>query len=164
VAASPTPTPEAPVADAPSRKHLFSRLNVVRLAIKPLRERRDEIPGLVGHFVTEAARENRKGYLQVAEETMERLLLYRWPGNVRQLLNEIRRMVALAEPDSTLEPDDISADILGDLPLLRQPIVNGREVAVPLHEKLGPTLSRIEYEMIKAALRENQGRLEPAAK
>ena len=42
--------------------------------------------------------------------------------------------------------------------------MNGREVAVPLYDKLGPTLSRIEYEMIKAALRENHGRLEPAAK
>jgi hydrogenase-4 transcriptional activator len=155
---------EDAVRDGRFREDLFYRLNVVRLAIKPLRERRDEIPGLVNHFVAGAAREYKKGYLQVAEETMERLLLYRWPGNVRQLHNEIRRMVALAEPDSTLDPDAISADILGALPLLRQPAVNGHEAVVPLHEKLAPTLSRIEYEMIKAALRANDGRLEPAAK
>jgi DNA-binding NtrC family response regulator/tetratricopeptide (TPR) repeat protein len=155
---------EDAVRDGRFREDLFYRLNVVRLAIKPLRERRDEIPALVEHLVADAAREYKKGHLDVAEETMERLLLYRWPGNVRQLHNELRRMVALAEPNSTLGPDLISPDILGALPLLRQPFVNGREVAVPLHEKLAPTLSRIEYEMIKAALRENQGRLEPAAK
>ena len=87
------------------REDLFYRLNVVRLSIPPLRERRDEIPTLVNHFVARAAEEFNKGRIALAEETMERLLLYRWPGNVRQLQNEIRRMVALAEPNSTLTPD-----------------------------------------------------------
>jgi DNA-binding NtrC family response regulator len=83
------------------REHLFYRLNVVPLSIRPLRERPDEIPGLVNHFVARDAEEFKKGP-RVAEETMERLPLYRWPGNVRQLQNEIRRMVALAEPNTTL--------------------------------------------------------------
>ena len=95
---------------------------------------------------------------------MERLLLYRWPGNIRQLQNEVRRMVALADPNSTIEPDAISASILGAMPNLRHTGINGREIAIPLHDKLLPTLSRIEYEMIKAALREHHGRVEPAAK
>ena len=103
------------------REDLFYRLNVVRLSIPPLRERRDEIPGFVNHFVARAAEEFKKGQLRVAEETMERLLLYRWPGNVRQLQNEMRRMVALAEPDSTLLPLAISDDILGALPIFRHP-------------------------------------------
>ena len=84
------------------REDLFYRLNVIRLSIRPLRERRDEIPALVNHFVARAADEFKKGHLGVAEETMEHLILYRWPGNVRQLQNEMRRMVALAEPNSTL--------------------------------------------------------------
>ena len=87
------------------REDLFYRLNVVRLTVLPLRERRDEIPGFVNYFVARAAEEFKKGHLRVAEETMERLLLYRWPGNVRQLQNEMRRMVALAEPNSTLLAD-----------------------------------------------------------
>ena len=146
------------------REDLFYRLNVVRLHIKPLRERRDEIPGMVTQFVAQAAHEYKKGYLEVAEETMERLILYRWPGNVRQLQNEIRRMVALADPDSTLDHEAISPDILAALPQFRHTTVNGREIAVPLRDKLHPTLSRIEYEMIKTALRDNHGRLEPAAR
>jgi transcriptional regulator with PAS, ATPase and Fis domain len=155
---------ENAVRDGKFREDLYYRLNVVPLTIKPLRDRRDEIPGLVNQFVANAAREYAKGDVTVAEETMERLLIYRWPGNVRQLQNEIRRMVALAEPDSTLEPDAISADILGAMPDLRHPVPGGYEVAVPLHDKLAPTLSRIECEMIKAALRTHHGRLEPAAK
>jgi DNA-binding NtrC family response regulator/tetratricopeptide (TPR) repeat protein len=145
------------------REDLFYRLNVVRLSIPPLRERRDEIPGFVNHFVTRAAEEFKKGQLRVAEETMERLLLYRWPGNVRQLQNEMRRMVALAEPDSTLLPHAISDDILGALPIFRHPAAGDAELTVDLHDKLMPTIARIEAEMIKAALKKHGGKVEDAA-
>jgi len=146
------------------REDLFYRLNVVRLSIPPLRERRDEIPGLVNHFVARAADEFKKGHLRVAEETMERLLLYRWPGNVRQLQNEMRRMVALAEPDSTLLPHAISEDILGALPIFRRPAGNSREIAVDLHDKLMPAIAHVEREMIKAALRAHDGKVHAVAK
>jgi len=145
------------------REDLFYRLNVVRLNLKPLRERRDEIPGLVHGFVRRAAEEFKKGHLEIAEETMERLILYRWPGNVRQLQNELRRIVALAEPGSTILPDAIHEDILAALPLPR-PAPRRAEIAVPLDSKLHPTLMRIETEMIKAALREHHGRVEDVAK
>ena len=145
------------------REDLFYRLNVVPFSIRPLRERRDEIPGLVHHFVALAATEFKKNPLRVAEETIERLLLYRWPGNVRQLQNELRRMVALAEPGSRLEPDAISDDILGTLPLFRPTPADGKEIAVTLLNKLLPTLARVECEMIKAALLEHHGRVETVA-
>jgi DNA-binding NtrC family response regulator/tetratricopeptide (TPR) repeat protein len=146
------------------REDLFYRLNVVRLSIPPLRERRDEIPGFVNHFVSCAAEEFKKGHLRVAEETMERLLLYRWPGNVRQLQNEMRRMVALADADSTLLPSAISDQILGALPIFRHAPINGHEITVDLHDKLLPTIARIECEMIKAALRTHHGKVDAAAK
>ena len=145
------------------REDLFYRINVIRLSIKPLRERRDEIPGLVSHFVTRAAKAFQKGHVEVAEETMERLLLYRWPGNVRQLHNEISRMVALVEPNAVLQPDMISDEILSALPLLRS-AGRGQEIAVPLHDKLMPALRRVEREMIAAALREHEGKVDAAAK
>jgi DNA-binding NtrC family response regulator len=146
------------------REDLFYRLNVVRLSIRPLRERRDEIPGFVNHFVTRAAEEFKKAHIHVAEETMERLLLYRWPGNVRQLQNEIRRMVALAEPSSTLMPHAISDDILGALPDLRRAPLHGAEIAVPLRGNLVSTMARIECEMIKAAWTEHGGKVEAVAR
>jgi len=152
------------VRDGRFREDLYYRLNVVPLRIRPLRERRDEIPGLVNHFVERAAEEFHKGRLAVAEETLERLLLYRWPGNVRQLQNEICRMVALAEPNSTLPPDAISEAILGAMPIFLPGPTNGRVIAVPLHDKLMPTLARIECEMIKAAFREHHGKVDAVAK
>ncbi len=144
------------------REDLFYRLNVVRLSLKPLRERRDEIAGLAQYFVSRAALEYDKGNMRISDETIERLLLYRWPGNVRQLQNEVRRMVALAEPDSTLEPDAIDEDILGALPL--RSTLNGSEMAISLHDKLTPTLARIECEMIKAALSRHRGKVDVVAK
>ena len=144
------------------REDLFYRLNVIRLRIPPLRERRDEIPGLVNYFVGRAAQEFDKGQVRLAEETMEYLLLYPWPGNVRQLNNELRRMVALAERDTVLTPPHLSEAILREQPALARP-VNGSEIAVPLHDKLGPTLSKIEREMIKAALHEHHGKVDAAA-
>jgi transcriptional regulator with PAS, ATPase and Fis domain len=145
------------------REDLFYRLNVIRLRIPPLRERRDEIPGLVNYFVGRASDEFRKGHVRIAEETMERLLLYAWPGNVRQLHNELRRMIALAERDAVLTPDHLSEDILRvkPVPVHRS---NGSEITVPLHDKLLPTLSKIEGEMVRAALREHHGKVDAAAK
>jgi transcriptional regulator with PAS, ATPase and Fis domain len=146
------------------REDLFYRLNIVRLSIRPLRERRDEIPALVNSFVARAADDFKKGHITVAEETMERLLLYRWPGNVRQLQNEVRRMVALAEPNSTLLPKAISDEILGALPVFRREGVNGSEISISVHDKLLPTLARVECEMIKAALGQHQGKMNAVAK
>jgi transcriptional regulator with PAS, ATPase and Fis domain len=155
---------EAAVRDGRFREDLFYRLNVVRLSLKPLRERRDEIPALVNAFVMHAAAEFNKGRLEVAEETIERLLLYRWPGNVRQLQNEIRRMVALAEANATLGPELISREIIDAMPIFRGEPAGRRELAVRLTDKLTPTLLRVECEMIKAALRDNHGKVDAVAK
>jgi transcriptional regulator with PAS, ATPase and Fis domain len=145
------------------REDLFYRLNVVRLDIPPLRERRDEIGALVNHFVTATALEFGKGFVRLAEETMEHFLVHRWPGNVRQLQNEVRRIVALAEPDSVIPPGVLSPEILNRHLLAQPPTATG-DLAIPVRDKLLPTLSRIEREMIKAALRDHGGRVEAAAK
>jgi DNA-binding NtrC family response regulator len=147
------------------REDLFYRLNVIPLMIPPLRERRDEIPALVHHFVSRAAVEFSKGRVRVAEETMEHLLLHPWPGNVRQLQNELRRMVALAETDTVLMPAALAPDIRrvrSKTTLTRTGA--GAELTVPLGEKLMPTLARVEREMIRAALRTTHGRVDAAAR
>ena len=154
---------ELSVKDGRFREDLFYRLNVVRLRIPPLRERRDEIPALVNYFVGRASDEFRKGRARVAEETMEYLLLYGWPGNVRQLHNELRRMIALAEPDAILTPTHLSDDVLRAKPATERRL-NGSDITVPLHDKLLPTLSKIEGEMVRAALRANNGKVDAAAR
>ena len=143
------------------REDLYYRLHIVPLQIPPLRERRDEIPALVHHFVMRAAAEYRKGQVRVAENTMEQLLLFAWPGNVRQLQNELRRMVALAEPDAVLTPRALSPDVGSTRP---DRAGGAAGMTAPRADKLSPTLARIEREMIKAALREHHGRMDATAR
>jgi len=92
---------EQRVAEGQFRDDLYYRLSVIRIHVPPLRERREEIPPLVQHYIRKYGDEQRKGRLTLSDEALEYLLLYRWPGNIRQLANEVRRMIALAPPDST---------------------------------------------------------------
>jgi DNA-binding NtrC family response regulator len=153
---------EQAVKDGRFREDLFYRLHGVRLEIPPLRERRDELPALVHHFLARAVGEFKKGNIRIAEDTMERLLLAPWPGNIRQLQNELRRMVALAEPDAILTPASLSPDVAG---AAHDPhAARDGAAPMPLHAKLNPTLEHIEREMVKAALHKHRGRMDDAAK
>ncbi len=153
------------VAEGRFREDLFYRLNVVRLEVPPLRERREEIPPLVQHYLERGIQESRKTGLRFAEETMEYLVLYRWPGNVRQLANEVRRLVALAEPGAVLMPEHLSLDIRAS----RRTIPAGErtlsptEVVVRTDQPLPAAMEHLERTMVQQALKESSGRLEDAA-
>ena len=77
------------------RKDLFYRLNVLTITIPPLRERRDDIPLLVKHFIAEFSRENSRKIDDISSDAMAALMAADWPGNVRELKNVIERMVVL---------------------------------------------------------------------
>lgn len=77
------------------REDLFYRLNVVNIAIPPLRERREDIPFLARHFLEYYSAKNNRIFLDFAVDTMEALINYEWPGNVRELENSIERIVVL---------------------------------------------------------------------
>jgi diguanylate cyclase (GGDEF)-like protein len=97
------------------RADLFYRLNVVRLDVPPLRERRDDILHLANYFVEKYSLLYRKGNLRLSPEGEERLLRYSWPGNVRELENRIMQAAILCERDE-LAPDDFQlSDDTGDL-------------------------------------------------
>jgi DNA-binding NtrC family response regulator len=83
------------VADGSFREDLFYRINVIPLPIPPLRERRDDIPHLVKHFLEKVCREQRTPLKRISAEAMRRLEAWPWPGNVRELENLIERTVAL---------------------------------------------------------------------
>jgi DNA-binding NtrC family response regulator len=151
------------VKDGRFREDLYYRLNVIPLHVPPLRERRDEIPALVRFFVAQSAAQDKKGDVRVSDDTMEHLLLCRWPGNVRQLQNEIRRMVALAVPGSVLTPDALSPEVFNARLAPRAP-ANRFEMVVSLKDKIAPTFARIEREMIRLALREHDGNLDATAR
>ena len=84
-----------------NKEDLFYRLNVVSLTIPPLRDRREEIPTLVNHFLTLHAKQAGKFIPQLTPQALERLSAYDWPGNVRQLTNELKRIVALSDERRT---------------------------------------------------------------
>ena len=87
---------EAEVRDGHFREDLYYRLNVIEIVIPPLRERRDDIPLLVKHFVSQAARQNGAAEIAVTQDAMNALIAYEWPGNVRELENAIERAVILS--------------------------------------------------------------------
>jgi formate hydrogenlyase transcriptional activator len=75
------------------RSDLFYRLNVFPIRVPPLRERREDIPTLVSHFVLQFARQMNKRIDSITSETMSALCNYRWPGNIRELQNVVERAV-----------------------------------------------------------------------
>jgi len=100
------------------RDDLYYRLNVVAIAMPPLRERREDIPLLAQHFLEQFAEKNRKQIKGFAPQAMDRLLRYEWPGNVRELMNAVERAVVLARTDYLDEgevPLEAAAPL--DLPL-----------------------------------------------
>jgi DNA-binding NtrC family response regulator len=83
------------VEDGRFREDLFYRLNVIAVQLPPLRQRKEDIPALIAHFVEKYAKENAKPVSGVAPEALQPLLDYDWPGNVRELENVIERGVVL---------------------------------------------------------------------
>ena len=82
------------------REDLFYRLNVITVTLPPLRERKEDIPLLAGHFLKKFAEQNGKQISKLSIDTMQTLHEYRWPGNVRELENVIERAVILAERET----------------------------------------------------------------
>lgn len=86
------------------REDLYWRLNVVPLIIPPLRQRREDIPELVGHFLSHYSEVNERFVVHIQPAALEALQDYHWPGNVRELQNYVERAVVMAESDEfTLE-------------------------------------------------------------
>jgi two-component system response regulator GlrR len=113
---------EERIASGEFREDLFYRLNVVKLYIPALAERREDIPLLANHFLTRLAERYRRGSLSFSPEAMQLLVSASWPGNVRQLLNVIEQAVALA-------PTEVMPESL-----VRQALDAGDTALTPLDE------------------------------
>ena len=113
---------EERIAAGEFREDLYYRLNVVKLYIPALAERREDIPLLANHFLTRLAERYRRGHLALAPEAMQLLVSASWQGNVRQLLNVIEQAVALASTEVIPES------------LVRQALDAGDSALTPLDE------------------------------
>ena len=92
------------------REDLYYRLNVVSLALPPLRERRQDIPDLIATFLRRESDENNKSLATISHEALELLQPYTWPGNIRELENTIEGAVARSQ-QVVLVPDDLPESI-----------------------------------------------------
>jgi len=135
------------------RSDLFYRLNVVHIALPPLRARGDDVGLLIDHFIQHFSREYQVAPKRVTAEAMARLRGYGWPGNIRELQNAIERAFALSGADTIT---------LADLPPLRDDAVPASMVAADA--AAARTLREEEERVIAAALRESGGNKNEAAR
>ncbi|HQZ39235.1 MAG TPA: sigma-54 dependent transcriptional regulator [Vicinamibacterales bacterium] len=146
------------------REDLYYRLNVIRLRVPPLRERREEVPLLVQSLLDRFAREAQREAIRVSEEAMEYLALYHWPGNARQLGNELRRLSALAEPGAVVMPEHLSPEIAASRPSAAAARALGAaELVVRTDQPLAAATEHVERVLIAQALDQSEGNLERAA-
>ncbi len=139
------------------REDLYYRLKVIPLDMPPLRERREDIPLLINHFIDTFNKEYRKNVQGVSPEALKLLINYNWPGNVRELRNLIERAVIL-ENKKFITPEDLPREIMPCFPLETP---SGDEFALP--EK-GIDLDQLEKNLILQALTRTKGNKTQAAR
>jgi two-component system response regulator PilR (NtrC family) len=102
------------IADGRFREDLFYRINVIPIALPPLRDRREDIPLLAEHFLEKYSEQMEKQIVGISHDAMDLLSRHDWPGNIRELENALERAVALESTPSIL-PDSLPATIRGDV-------------------------------------------------
>jgi transcriptional regulator with GAF, ATPase, and Fis domain len=142
------------------REDLFYRLNVVPIAVPPLRERSCDISVLAAHFIEKTCREEGIPKKHASDEVLNRMQRYAWPGNVRELENAIEMAVVLSGDRTILLPSDFPAPPRSvPIPPVQQPFI-----AVPDHGlDFERTVNTIELSLLEQALRKSGGNKKLAA-
>jgi DNA-binding NtrC family response regulator len=148
------------VAEGSFREDLFYRLNVIPVQMPPLRDRREDIPLLVQHFLQKLGPDSGRPNLTVSQDAIRRLMAYPWPGNVRQLENVVERALAFSQGRLQIDVQDLSPEIQ------TQPAGNG------LGEMWFPDegvdfesyIEGVELALIRRSLERTQGNKRQAAK
>jgi DNA-binding NtrC family response regulator/tetratricopeptide (TPR) repeat protein len=152
---------EQRVAEGKFREDLYYRLSVIRIHVPPLRERREEIPLLSTFFLREASERLGKPDIHLSSEALDVFAQYWWPGNVRQLKNEIQRAVALSAPGGTIEATHLSPEISATrLPTSTLPARGSARG----HANLASAVEQVERDMIQAALDRSGGNISETAR
>lgn len=155
------------VRDKRFRKDLFYRLDIIRIHVPPLRERREDILPLANHFLRTSSVEQRKRDISLSGEAVERMLERDWPGNVRQLANEIRRLVAFAKNGTVITAEHLagSARSFGETPT-ETPITadtHPNTVTISTDQPLPAAIEEVERALIVRALSVANGHVSTAA-
>ncbi|HEX5703332.1 MAG TPA: sigma 54-interacting transcriptional regulator [Pyrinomonadaceae bacterium] len=159
---------EEMVADGRFREDLYYRLNVIRLRVPPLRERRSEIPTIVNYYVNHYSAKFGRRDIHIAPQAVDLLMVADWPGNVRQLCNEVQRVVARSEDGTLITAEQLSPE-LSRMRTVATPagaaaFGQNSSVTVPANATLGEALAEVERKMIREALDKHRGNISRAAR
>ncbi len=149
------------VAEGRFREDLYYRLNVIALELPALRERMDDVPLLVEHFLQKYRNDAPNNNPRISEEALDALMTYHWPGNVRELENTVHRAIILAR-ESVITPQHIV--------FTGAPGKSDSDVDDEIHEKvasgvkLKDIVAAVERQAIEAALEQAEGNRSQAAK
>ncbi|HEY7922588.1 MAG TPA: sigma-54 dependent transcriptional regulator, partial [Vicinamibacteria bacterium] len=151
---------EQRVADGKFREDLFYRLSVIRVHVPPLRDRREEIPHLSTFFLREASERLGKPGVRLSPETLDLFDAFTWPGNVRQLRNEVQRAVAMALPGGLIGPDLLSPVFAASV----EKPAEGLHRSLGRRTSLASAVESLEREMIEGALERADGNISETAR
>jgi hydrogenase-4 transcriptional activator len=154
---------EQRVAEGKFREDLYYRLSVIRIHVPPLRQRREEIPHLSTYFLREAIERLGKPDVQLSSPVLDLFSEYWWPGNVRQLRNEVQRSVAMAPPRGIVMPEHLSPDLTSAEP---GPPSSGMPTKVALRggQTLASVVDDIERNLIRETLSSHRGNISESAR
>lgn len=149
------------------REDLYYRLNVIRLRVPPLRERRSEIPLLVNYYLSHYSTKFSRKAIQITPQAVDLLMVFDWPGNVRQLCNEIQRIVARVEDGTVITPEHLSPELIRSSVYMTVPAssISTNTAGVSLENlSIAAAVMDLERRMIGEALRNSGGNISRAAR
>jgi transcriptional regulator with PAS, ATPase and Fis domain len=155
------------VAQGRFREDLYYRLNVIRLRVPPLRERRSEIPTIVNYYINHYSAKFGRKDIQITPQAVDLLMVSDWPGNVRQLCNEIQRTVARAEDGAVITPEQLSPELKRTSSPTAPSAASIASIPTPNVQTTGTlaeALADVERRMIADALRRHNGNISRAAR
>jgi DNA-binding NtrC family response regulator len=157
---------EQRVSEGKFREDLYYRLSVIRIQVPPLRERREEVPHLSTFFLRDACERLGKPDVHLSSGTLDLFARYWWPGNARQLRNEIQRAVAMSSPGGTIEPEHLSADLTAPErapggPVEARPFVASDSLSPG---NLAAAVENVERHLIAATLDRTRGNISESAR
>jgi len=135
------------VRDNTFREDLLFRINTIQIEVPPLRERKEDIPGLTDYFLGEYTRKYEKMYLKLSSKALDKLITYKWPGNIRELKHTIEKSVILCD-NHTIRPEDLFIDHVKSVHAVEMP----------------QKLFEIEKQAIIKAIKDSRGNYSKAAR
>ena len=141
---------KAMIEEGTFREDLYYRINVINIQVPSLRDRKEDIPVLVDHFLLKSCKEKKVPLKQITSRAMEKIFDYQWPGNIRELENEMERLVVLSGIEQKVGPELLSPRIRD---AIASSVAGGKGINFKYAGKLRDAMEELEKTMIKEGLR-----------